>query len=159
MSWYFTLLLCGLFLIGAEIFVPGGILGIAGAAALIGAAVIGFTSFPPLFGWLSLLLILTLSGGAVYVWMKYLPQSPVGRALSLAQKLGTGESDTPANKPRWEPGMSGTALSTLRPAGKARIEGRLADVIAADGTWIEKNTAVTVVRAEGNRIYVRETNA
>lgn len=158
MSWYFTLLICGLFLIGAEIFVPGGILGIAGAAALIGAAVIGFMTFPPLLAWLSLFLILTLAGIAVYVWMKYLPRSPIGRALSLAQNLAAGTPDAPAEKPRWEPGMTGTAMSTLRPAGKAEIDGRHADVVAADGTWIEQQAAIEVVRVEGNRIYVKEAD-
>jgi membrane-bound ClpP family serine protease len=53
--------------------------------------------------------------------------------------------------------MKGTALSILRPAGKALIEGRHADVIA-DGTWIEQNSAIEVIKVSGNRIYVRKTS-
>lgn len=152
MSWYLTLLICGLFLIGAEIFVPGGVLGIFGAAALISAAVIGFTLFPPLLAWLSLVLILLLTGLAVFVWMKYFPQSPVGRALALSQNI-TGRS---RDQSPWTPGMKGTALSALRPAGKAMIEGRRADVIA-DGTWIEQNASIEIIHVEGSRIHVKET--
>lgn len=151
MSWYITLLVCGLFLVGVEIFIPGGIVGAAGAAALIGAAVIGFNIFPPALGWLSLFLILTLTALAAFVWMKYFPKSPMGRALSLNQNITKKDQD---DSP-WKPGMKGTALSSLRPAGKAMIEGRRADVIA-DGTWIEQNSAIEVIKVEGNRIYVKE---
>jgi len=152
MSWYITLLVCGLFLIGIEIFVPGGVLGILGAAALIGAAGIGFIIFPVWLGWLSLLLILTLTGAAVFIWMKYLPQSPIGRALSLSQSITEkDQSDSP-----WTVGMKGSALSELRPAGKAMIEDQRADVIADDGTWIGHDASIEITRIAGNRIYVKE---
>ena len=156
MSWYITLLVCGLFLIGVEIFIPGGIVGAAGAAALIGAAVLGFTSpdFPEWFGWLSLLLILVLTAIAAFVWMKYFPSSPIGKMLSLNQNISKKDQDDSL----WKVGMKGTALSTLRPAGKALIEGARADVIADDGTWIEQNAAIEVIKVSGNRIYVRKTD-
>jgi membrane-bound serine protease (ClpP class) len=152
MSWYITLLGCGLFLIGAEIFVPGGVLGIFGAAALIGAAVVGFTVFPLALGWLSLLLILILTVFAIFIWMKYFPKSPIGKALSLSQNI-TGRS---RDQSPWTPGMKGTALSALRPSGKAMIEGRRADVIA-DGIWIEQNAAIEIIKVEGSRVHVKET--
>ncbi len=156
MSWYFTLLVCGLFLIGIEIFVPGGVLGIFGAAALIGAAVIGFIDpdFPAWFGWLSVFIILTLTGLAVFIWMKYLPQSPIGRMLSLSQKIDKKDQD---DSP-WKAGMTGTALCELRPSGKAMIENQRVDVIADDGTWVGHDAAIEIVRVSGNRIYVKETD-
>lgn len=152
MSWYITLLACGLFLIGIEIFVPGGILGIFGAASLIGAAIIGFTIFPLWAGWLSLFVILGLAGLAVFVWMKYLPQSPVGRALSLSQQIGKKDQDDSL----WRPGMTGTALSELRPAGKALIDGKRTNVTTDSGTFIRHDAAIEIVRVSGNRIYVKE---
>jgi len=151
MSWYITLLVCGLFLIGVEIFIPGGVVGALGAAALVGAVVMGFMIFPLWLGWLSLLLILMLTAIAAFVWMKYFPKSPMGKALSLTQHISKKDQDDSL----WKPGMKGTALSILRPAGKAMIEGKRADV-TADGTWIEQNAAIEVIRVEGNRIYVRE---
>jgi membrane-bound serine protease (ClpP class) len=152
MSWYITLLACGLFLIGIEIFVPGGILGIFGAASLIGAAIIGFTIFPVWAGWLSLFVILGLAGLAVFIWMKYLPQSPVGRALSLSQKIDKKDQDDSL----WHPGMTGTALSELRPAGKALIDGKRTHVTTENGTFIRHDAAIEIVRISGNRIYVKE---
>ena len=155
MSWYITLLACGLFLIGLEIFVPGGVLGVLGAAALIAAVVIGFTIFPPWLGWLSLVIILSLTGLAIYLWMKYLPQSPIGKALSLSKNLDT---PTPAVT-RWKPGMTGTALCDLRPAGKALIDGQRADVVAENSAFITRDTAIEVVRVSGAHLYVKETQA
>jgi len=154
MSWYITLLVCGLFLIGIEIFVPGGVLGLFGAAALIGAVVVGFNIFPLWLGWLSVFVILALAGLAVFVWMKYLPQSPIGKALSLSQEIDKKDRD---DSP-WKAGMTGTALSELRPAGKAMIEEQRVDVIADNGTWIGHDKAIEIVRVSGNRIYVKETN-
>lgn len=139
-------------MIGIEIFVPGGVLGIFGAAALIGAAIIGFIIFPIWLGWLSLFVILALTGLAVFIWMKYLPQSPIGRALSLSQSITEkDQSDSP-----WTVGMKGIARSELRPAGKAMIEDQRADVIADDGTWIGHDAPIEVTRIAGNRIYVKE---
>ena len=152
MSWYITFLLCGLCLIGMEIFVPGGVLGTLGALSLIATGVIGFILFPPLFGGLSLLLILVLAGVAIYVWMNFFPKSPVGKALSLTQNISARDQE---NSP-WKLGMKGMALSTLRPAGKAQIENHRVDVIAENGTWIKQDAAIEVVRVEGNRVYVRE---
>lgn len=153
MSWYITLLACGLFLVGVEIFIPGGVVGTLGALALIGAAVTGFIIFPPVFGWLSLLLILLLTALAAFIWMKFFPSSPIGKMLSLNQNISFKNQETSP----WKPGMKGTALSTLRPSGKALIEGLRADVIADNGTWIEQNAAIEVTKAVGNRIYVRKS--
>lgn len=155
MSWYITLLVCGLFLVGVEIFIPGGIVGALGATALIGAIAIGFMSpdFPDWFGWVSLFLILALTALAAFLWMKFFPKSPMRKALSLNQNISKKDQDDSI----WKPGMKGTALSVLRPAGKALIDGRRADVIA-DATWIEQNSAIEVIKVEGNRIYVRKTD-
>ena len=154
MSWYITLLLCGLFLIGIEIFVPGGILGIFGAAALIAAGIIGFNIFPPWGGWLSLLSILVLTGIALFIWMKFLPRSPIGKALSLAGGIQKKDHD---DSP-WKAGMTGTASCELRPAGKAVINGKRVDVIAVNGSFIAHDKPLEIVRVSGNRVYVKETH-
>ena len=153
MSWYITFLICGLFLVGVEIFIPGGVVGALGAAALIGAVVIGFVSpdFPDWFGWVSLFLVLTLTALAAFLWMRFFPKSPMGKALSLNENISKKDQDDSF----WRPGMKGLCLSALRPSGKALIEGRRADVITG-GTWIEQNAAIEIIKVEGNRIYVKE---
>ena len=43
---FIIFLVTGLIFVGAEIFVPGGILGVFGGLALIGACITGFNAFP-----------------------------------------------------------------------------------------------------------------
>ena len=50
---------------------------------------------------------------------------------------------------------TGTALTTLRPAGTALIEGKRVDVVT-EGQLIERGAAVRVVAVEGLRVVVRE---
>jgi membrane-bound serine protease (ClpP class) len=50
-------------------------------------------------------------------------------------------------------GKTGRAASTLRPAGKAEIEGRTY-VVETEGLYIESGTTVTVIRVLGNRVVV-----
>ncbi len=52
-------------------------------------------------------------------------------------------------------GAEGSSETTLRPAGKARIGGRLVDVVS-EGEFIEKGAPLRVVRLEGNWVVVRE---
>ncbi len=50
-------------------------------------------------------------------------------------------------------GKEGVALTFLRPAGTALIEGKRLDVVTS-GDFIEKDTAITIIRIDGNRIVV-----
>jgi membrane-bound serine protease (ClpP class) len=52
-------------------------------------------------------------------------------------------------------GREGTAVTVLRPAGKAKINGRLIDVVS-DGPYIPAERRIEVVAVSGNRIVVRE---
>jgi membrane-bound serine protease (ClpP class) len=51
-------------------------------------------------------------------------------------------------------GKRGKAISTLRPSGKAEIDGKVY-AVEADGAFIEPNKTVEVIRVRGNRIIVR----
>ncbi|MEO0963667.1 MAG: NfeD family protein [Planctomycetota bacterium] len=50
-------------------------------------------------------------------------------------------------------GMTGRALTSLRPTGPAEIEGRVIDVVAQDG-WIDEGAALRVVAVDGNHVLV-----
>ena len=51
-------------------------------------------------------------------------------------------------------GKFGVAVTRLGPAGKARIAGKMVDVIT-DGKMVDKDKAIEVVEVTGNRILVR----
>jgi len=48
----------------------------------------------------------------------------------------------------------GVAFSTLRPAGRAQIEGQLIDVVS-EGEFIEPGSAIEVIDVSGNKVVVR----
>lgn len=52
-------------------------------------------------------------------------------------------------------GSKGLVMSTLRPAGKVEVEGKLYDAMST-GRFIEKGAAVNVVRYEGSTLFVEE---
>jgi membrane-bound serine protease (ClpP class) len=55
-------------------------------------------------------------------------------------------------------GKTGTALTQLRPSGKAKIDGEVYDVIT-QGDFIPKDAAIKVVKVKNNRIIVLQVNA
>ena len=50
-------------------------------------------------------------------------------------------------------GMAGVATSFLRPAGRARFEGRSLDVVTR-GEFIEGGTPIVIIQIEGGRLVV-----
>jgi membrane-bound serine protease (ClpP class) len=51
----------------------------------------------------------------------------------------------------------GVAFSMLRPAGRARIDGKLIDVVS-EGEFLEAGTAIEVTEVSGNKVVVRATS-
>ncbi len=47
------------------------------------------------------------------------------------------------------------AITTLRPAGKAKINGQMMDVMS-EGDFIKKGDKIKILKVEGNRILVRK---
>jgi len=149
---FFILLITGLVLIGAEIFVPGGILGIAGALALLGAVGIGFFVFPQHGGWVALG-VLFLAGLAIYLWARFFPGSVLGKRMTVLGDLHESKGTDARLKDLV--GKDGTALSGLRPSGFAEIDGRRVDVITR-GEMLDKGARLRVIQVESNRVVVTE---
>ena len=92
---------------------------------------------------------------ATLLALRFLPRLPFGRRLILETVLPSdqGYSSAPAGDKRLL-GEAGTAVSPLRPAGIAEINGERLDVVS-DGELIEPGTPIVVTRVDGNRIVVR----
>lgn len=149
---YIGLILAGLLLVGTEIFVPGGVLGIVGLLAFIGAAGMGFRVFPPPYGMVSAMAIVVGAGVGLVLWIQLFPKTVMGRKLMLTRD-GRDNKSAPAEYQALL-GQVGTAQSTLRPSGIALVAGTRRDVIA-DGQWIDAGAAIQVVAVKGARILVR----
>lgn len=105
---------------------------------------------------------------------RYLPRMPLLSHVILAPP-GTVEGHDP-DEPHLRPeyaddpsptaaieqdaslvGKQGAAVSTLRPAGKAQIDGRYLDVVS-DGPYIQQGQQIEVVSVSGNRVVVRQVS-
>ena len=78
-------------------------------------------------------------------------------SLSLSLTSQKGYVSSAEDLSRWE-GRRGTARTVLRPAGKVEIDGTVLDAVS-QGDFVEAGRPVVVVRAESNRVVVRETPA
>lgn len=151
---YYALVVSGLLLLGIEIFVPGGILGMIGGLALLAAMVAGF--HPDVFGveggLISAIVIVIISAAYVFLIMKFLPRSPIGRLLTLSKS--TADFKAPPEHLQALEGRQGVTLTDLRPGGFARIDGKRTDVVA-EGNWIDEGAKVRVIEVDGSRVVVR----
>ena len=149
---FWILLISGLVLTGAEIFVPGGIVGSLGVFALAGAIALGFKAFDGQYGWPIAISIILLGAVAVWLWIKFFPHSSIGRKMTVENDLASAKASDPGLQALV--GKSGIATSDLRPSGFATVENRRVDVVS-EGGMIRRGTAVEVVRVEGSRVIVK----
>ncbi len=151
-EFFYVCLIAGLFLFGAELFAPGGILGSIGTALLLASVFFGIRAYPAYGGYIATgVVILTVC--AVVAWMKYFPKSRFGQRMTVSYDL----SDSSATESGLEDlvGKRGTATSALRPAGFAELNGRRVDVVT-QGEMIDKGETIQVVEVEGNRVVVEK---
>jgi membrane-bound serine protease (ClpP class) len=90
---------------------------------------------------------------------RYLPRTSFYRRFALIDSNPSGPSltGTPrqfATAAALAPGMHGTAVTVLRPSGKARFDDHLVDVVT-EGEFIAPETRVTVVQTDGMRVVVK----
>ena len=150
MTLLLTLLIAGIALLLAEVFLPGMVAGVLGVVCLLGVAVVGFAELGPNAG--SLILLAELAVGTVLtvLWMRYFPQTSLGKKYILDSSSGSHPSLRPE---RWLE-HEGLALTDLRPAGSARLNGEKVDVLTT-GEHLEAGTRVRVVRVDGSSVFVR----
>ena len=96
---------------------------------------------------------------AITLLARYLPRTSLYRRFALVTSNPSGPSleGTPrqfATAFSLAPGAQGTAVSMLRPSGKARFADHLVDVIT-EGEFVAAETPVTVVQTDGMRVVVK----
>lgn len=153
MELMFFLLAAGLIFIAAEIFVPGGILGLIGSVLLIISAVMCFKEFGARIG------IYYTSGLIICVpivtilLMQAAPRLPIGKRLFLNTSYKGVRVEIESIKDLI--GKSGTVYSVLRPTGRVEIDGKRFEA-TSEGSYIAQGQPVEVIRVEGNNLIVRQ---
>ena len=153
----------GIVLLLVEAFIlPGfGIAGILGLLALLAGLMMstlgeGFTMD-------SLFLAAAQVGASLaaaivisLLMLRFLPKTKIGRQLVLDTGLTAKQGFTSEPLSDHElVGKTGVAMSDLRPAGIAEINGKRVDVVS-DGGYIEAGQPIKVDHVDGNRIVVIE---
>lgn len=107
-------------------------------------------------------LFITLIAAVALIMLlaRYLPKTSLYRRFALMTMIPPGPSL--AGVPREfataldvQPGMQGTAQTTLRPSGKARFDDHIVDVVT-EGEFIAADTPVTVIQKDGMRVVVKQ---
>lgn len=178
-----ALFVVGLLLLAVEIFVlPGfGVAGILGIGCILAGLFGMLIKNPPDkipwpetdFDWQIftngvLGLTLGFAWFAILAWLltKYLPKLQFLSGLTLVPaqaKLGT-EVEVSMTAPP-ESGVVGVNIgdvgevtSTLRPAGKARFDNSIVDVVAG-AEFLDKGTSIVIIEIHGNRVIVKKAEA
>ncbi|WP_409297608.1 NfeD family protein [Peribacillus sp. SCS-26] len=144
----------GIILLLLELVLPGGIAGVLGASAVAGSLYLTTGNFVYTSLSLAAALIITIVASIIMVKV-YGKNMKFFRKIILSDSTAT-EKGYISNKSRTELlGKKGITLTPLRPSGIALVEGERIDVVS-EGSFIQKDSSVMIIKAEGSRIVVRE---
>ncbi len=153
----------GVAMLLVEIFViPGfGIVGTVGIIAIVASLYLSLVGrFMPVTDFMSggkvLAIAFISSFVIILVALRFLPKfTPFQKlVLSTTEAEGEGYRSSPAEYGSLL-GKEGVALTLLRPAGTAIIEGEKVSVVT-EGDFIEKDSPIRVLKVEGYRIVVEK---
>jgi membrane-bound serine protease (ClpP class) len=154
----------GLILLLLEIFViPGfGIAGISGIVLILASLFFSLVGPNPSLEpeaiskaiiQLSIALLAALI--LIFLLVRFLPKSNVFKKFILSEEEKAHAGYTSRKNLSELLGMEGIALTTLRPAGTAEINGKRVDVVT-DSEYIEHGKPIIVSAVEGMRVVVKE---
>ncbi|MCM8799456.1 MAG: ATP-dependent Clp protease proteolytic subunit [Candidatus Omnitrophica bacterium] len=154
----------GILLLLLEIFViPGfGLAGISGIGCILLGIYLSLIKHPltstkaqisSALYTLSFVLLAVL--GIILLTWKFLPKTGLWRKIVLSFSESKKEGFKVSTSFEELLGKTGKTLSSLRPSGRAEIEGKTFDVIS-EGEFIDKGKLIKVIRIEGNKIIVKE---
>lgn len=149
----FTLIAFALFV--AEVFIPGGIIGMIGAFSLLAACGFAIAAFGLSTGVLISFILIFITLGGFILWLVRMPDSKIGKRFALQASLPSPQTDKTPNPLI---GARGTAETDLRPSGFARINGKKMDVVTSRG-YLEKGSDLVITEVHGSRVVVRAAAA
>lgn len=152
MNTVILLLLVGLVLLGFEVFVPGGVLGVIGGVAMAAGCGVAFYRFDALTGGLTTATAVVLLGLMFWAELVLLPKTRLGKKLFL-QKAVDATSQPAVADAAAVVGRSCEAATTLAPSGYVMLDGRRYEAWSQTGL-VEKGTTLRVVSLDNFRLIV-----
>ena len=151
------LLVIGLALVIAEIFVPsGGVIGFLSFSSIVAAVVLAFYNKGLLAGFIFLVIACGAVPIALAAAFRLLPDTPMGKRLLPA--IPTAEEVLPDNEERRRlrqlVGRLGKVKSKMLPSGAVQIDGQMIDAVS-EGMPLEPGQTVRVLEVRGTMVVVR----
>ncbi|WP_458412454.1 NfeD family protein [Schinkia sp. CFF1] len=148
------LVIVGIVLIILEFFVPGGIMGILGIVSIIASLLLAANNIEHMIYSILIALVVTIIA-MVILFRRFGYEKGIFRRVILFDSTSS-EKGYVSNLTRSDLiGMEGITITPLRPSGTAVFNDERLDVIT-EGSFINSNKKVEIIKAEGSRIIVRE---
>ena len=153
----YILIIVGLLLMVAELFIPsGGILFVLSISAIAIGVILTFVHGQTTYGIPTLIGVFILVPVMVTVGLHYWPRTPMGKRMF---QTGPEEDATVASMPvnlelERLRGSIGRSVSPLRPAGVVDFDGRRIDV-TTEGMLVEANEWVRCIDVRASKVVVR----
>lgn len=157
-----VIFIIGVILLLLEIFViPGfGILGVLGILFMIAGLFFGLVSDFGMTDYSILSVAITQLASVfavtaifIFIISKYLPKSAIWNRLILQDNIASKSGYAARESFEHLVGSEGIALTTLRPAGAAMIDGKRIDVVT-EGDYIGHDSKIIVKAVEGSKVVV-----
>lgn len=153
----YTLVVIGLLLLAAEIFLPtGGILFVLAIGALVAGIAMTFYS-DVRQGMITLIAVIIIIPILGPILIHYMPRTSVGRKLFLeAAEEDASVAMMPVNLELEQlRGRYGKTVSSLRPSGITSFDGRRVDTMS-EGDMIEPGQWVRCIDVKAGKVIVRQ---
>ncbi|MEZ5275700.1 MAG: NfeD family protein [Opitutaceae bacterium] len=151
MSTILALFALGSLLIFFEIFLPGGILGVAGGLAILAGSAIAFMDYGSDGGTLAVVAGVALLICSLIIEFKFLPKTRLGRRLFLS-KADSGASQPPIASDDVV-GRECQAETTLAPSGVVVLDGKRYEAFSQGG-YVERGSLLIVKGMDNFRLIV-----
>lgn len=149
-----VLLVIGFGLLATEFFVPGGIIGFLGLAAIFGSILLAGGDFQTTA--VAILIALIVATAGMVILLKFF-----GKRLHLFDRIILNdatdtESGYVSNVNRTElVGQTALTMTALRPSGTIKLNDERIDAVS-EGRFVDPGKQVKIIKVEGSRIVVRE---
>ena len=150
---YIFWLIIGLVLMAIELVILGGIAGLIGYCLFMWGVFIGLGGTDiALYAVLGITIVLVV---VLLTFFNHFSKTWIGKLFTLGQRSTTKAGYVSNDVLKDLAGKEGVAHTTLRPAGIAKIDGNLVDVVT-EGDFIDAGSPIVVLRVVGGRNIVRK---
>lgn len=155
MNTIIILFLVGILFLVFEVIMPGAVLGILGAVAMLAGVGLSFSQFGLGGGAIAVLGAGAVLGLALYVEFVWIPKTRLGQRLFVHAKVDS-TSQPPVADAGSIIGKSAEALTTLAPSGYVAIEGRRYEAFCQSG-HVPKGARLQVAGIDNFRLIVTKS--